>query len=368
MTGEQCKVSSFCEWQPLEEVIVGRVFQIRTPVFDRSFQLFFSDNFHDGYVFSDPEFDLPNRFVEEGQEDLEEFANTLTSFGIKVRRPAAICDSPSMFTSPYGWKGYVSPALNVRDQCLIYGDTIFETPPLIRARYYENDQLKPLFYEYMDSGANWLCAPRPMMTDNSFDDSYVRRTSPKNVQDVKASEHDIGIEMMIDGAQCMRLGKDVIINVANQNHELGYQWLKRNLPDVRFHKISIADSHIDGRLVPLAPGKVLVDARRIPSADMLPKVLRGWDIIPVTENELSQEAYEHEDISLASIAIDINVLSLDEKHVVVNKAATKVIKLLEKHGFVPVPVRFRHGRVLGGAFHCVTLDVRRRGGCEDYFS
>ncbi|MCJ8510351.1 hypothetical protein MUU53_20925 [Rhizobium lemnae] len=368
MSDPECLVSSYTEWQPLEEVIIGHVFQIRTPVFDRSFQLFFSDNFHDGYFFSDPEFDLPNRFVEEGQEDLEEFSQILSDFGIKVRRPTNIFDGPTLFSTPYGWKGYASPALNVRDQCLIYGNTILETPPLVRTRFYENDQLKPLFYEYLKSGANWISAPRPIMTDNSFDDSYVRRTSPKNAGEAVSTVHDIGVEMMIDGAQCMRLGKDIIINVANKNHELGFKWLKRNLPDVRFHKICIADSHIDGRLVPLAPGKLLVDGRRIPSNDMLPPLLQTWDVIRVTEQELSKEAYQYEDISLASIAIDINVLSLDEKHVVVNKAATRMIKLLEKNGMIPVPVRFRHGRVLGGAFHCVTLDVRRRGDCEDYFT
>ena len=94
--------------------------------------------------------------------------------------------------------------------------------------------------------------------------------------------------------------------------------------------------------------------------------VRKWDIIPVTAVELNPAAYEHENISLASIAIDINVLSIDEDKVVVNKAAKGVIKLLERHGFTPVPVTFRHGRVLGGAFHCVTLDVRRRGRCERF--
>jgi glycine amidinotransferase len=104
----------------------------------------------------------------------------------------------------------------------------------------------------------------------------------------------------------------------------------------------------------------------ITSVDMLPAALRKWDIIPVTAAELNPGAYEHENLSLASIAIDINVLSIDEDKVVVNKAAKGVIRLLERHGFTPVPVTFRHGRILGGAFHCVTLDIRRRGECETF--
>lgn len=360
------KVQSYTEWQPLEEIIVGNLFNVRSPTFDPSFRLFFNDNFKSGYFFADDEFDLPNKFVEEGQEDLENFCDVLRKEGVTVRRPEKIEGEPVMFTSPYGWRGYLSPALNVRDQTMIYGSKIIETPPLIRTRSFENDFLKPLFYEYMKEGATWISAPRPMMTDKSFDVSYVQRETPTNVPDLKPSPFDIGFEMMIDAAQCMRFGQDAVINVSNENHRLGAQWLRSVLPEIRFHEISISDSHIDGRLVPLCPGKLLIDARRIPSVDMLPPILRKWDIIPVTADELSNEAYEYEDISLASIAIDINVLSIDEKKVVVNAAAKGVIKLLEKNGFTPIPVRFRHGRVLGGAFHCVTLDVRRKGNCERF--
>jgi glycine amidinotransferase len=172
--------------------------------------------------------------------------------------------------------------------------------------------------------------------------------------------------MMLDGAQCMRFGQDIVINVANENHRLGYNWLRNVLPEARFHEICITDSHIDGRLVPLRPGKLLVDARFVTTRDMLPEALRKWDVIPVTAEELDTSIYEHENMALASIGVDINVLSIDENRVVVNKAAKGVIRLLESHGFTPIPVTFRHRRILGGAFHCVTLDVRRRGECERF--
>jgi glycine amidinotransferase len=360
------RVQSFTEWQPLEEVIVGRVFPVRTPASDLSFKLFFNDNLHKNYVFADKEFDLPNRFVEEGEEDLEQFSDTLRNEGVTVRRPAPIEPELTTFTSPYGFKGYLTPPLNIRDQTLIYGNKIIETPPLVRTRLYENDFLKPLFYEYMREGAVWLSAPRPMMVDMSFDYSYVLRVSPERKFPRSATRFDIGFEMLLDGAQCMRFGRDIVINVSNENHRLGYTWLKSVLPEARFHEICVTDSHIDGRLVPLRPGKLLIDARMITSLDMLPPALRKWDIIRVTAAELNPAAYEHESLSLASIAIDINVLSIDEHKVVVNRAAKGVIRLLEQHGFTPVPVNFRHGRILGGAFHCVTLDVRRRGTCESF--
>jgi N-dimethylarginine dimethylaminohydrolase len=45
-----------------------------------------------------------------------------------------------------------------------------------------------------------------------------------------------------------------------------------------------------------------------------------------------------------------------------------IARLLEKYGIDVVPVLLRHGRVLGGGPHCITLDVRRKGNLENYFS
>jgi glycine amidinotransferase len=40
---------------------------------------------------------------------------------------------------------------------------------------------------------------------------------------------------------------------------------------------------------------------------------------------------------------------------------------LESWGFEPIPCKFLHYAGFGGAFHCATLDVRRRGTLESYF-
>ena len=141
------KVSSYTEWQPLEEVIVGRVFNVRIPTFENSFKLFFNDNLKSGYFFADKEFNLPNKFIEEGQEDIEGFVEVLRKAGVTVRRPSETKSEPVMFSTPYGWSGYLTPPLNIRDQTLIWGNKILETPPLLRTRVYESNFLKPLFWQ-----------------------------------------------------------------------------------------------------------------------------------------------------------------------------------------------------------------------------
>jgi N-dimethylarginine dimethylaminohydrolase len=44
-----------------------------------------------------------------------------------------------------------------------------------------------------------------------------------------------------------------------------------------------------------------------------------------------------------------------------------LIKLLEKNGLDVLPLKLRHSRMMGGGFHCVTLDIRRKGTLERYF-
>jgi glycine amidinotransferase len=44
-----------------------------------------------------------------------------------------------------------------------------------------------------------------------------------------------------------------------------------------------------------------------------------------------------------------------------------MIRALKDWGFEPIPCPFLNYAPLGGAFHCATLDIRRRGGLQSYF-
>jgi hypothetical protein len=39
----------------------------------------------------------------------------------------------------------------------------------------------------------------------------------------------------------------------------------------------------------------------------------------------------------------------------------------EKQGLDVIPLKLRHAKMLGGGFHCVTLDIRRTGTLQRYF-
>ena len=66
------------------------------------------------------------------------------------------------------------------------------------------------------------------------------------------------------------------------------------------------------------------------------------------------------DIQLASSrGMDINVLSIDENTVLVNKNAKSVIKCLEAEHFNVIEVQLDYGELFAGGMHCSTLDLVR---------
>ncbi len=153
-------VNSFTEWGKLEEVILGSHYQTRIENFDTSLELLFHDNFvrlkrkHPKESYT-----ICKEFVEEREEDTAQVAELLTSLGVTVRRAEPITAVKPLVT-PY-WTGVTKACDNPRDQVLIVGDRIIETSCLLRNRYFENDLLKPVLYDYFRAGARWTCARGP---------------------------------------------------------------------------------------------------------------------------------------------------------------------------------------------------------------
>ena len=102
--------------------------------------------------------------------------------------------------------------------------------------------------------------------------------------------------------------------------------------------------------------------------DCLPEILKKWDVIYSPPMEYT-DRYDADYLSksIGSDWIDMNILSIDPNLVVVDRDQTALIRLLEKQGLDVIPLKLRHSKMLGGGFHCVTLDIRRRGTLQRYF-
>jgi glycine amidinotransferase len=384
------QLNSFDEWSPLREIIVGSGENYVSHERELSFDLFFHDNIARdnpsrsewyyprlssrsgrGQGTGSTQVPIRQRYVAELNEDLEGLAKVLESLSVTVHRPAD-ADAVTVEVRTPAWTASVIPPLNVRDNTLIAGDEIIETPPMIRSRYFETQLLKPIFQEYFQQGARWTVMPRPLMTDASFDLSYARASTAggptEPIENPQPSPYDVGLEIMLDAAQCLRLGRDIVVNISTANHALAVDWLERHLEGrFRIHRVrQLSDSHIDSMVLALRPGTLLVRSAQV--AGKLPGSLRSWDLIIPPPPESDNFPQYDDDLILTSPFIDLNVLSVSPDMVLVNDACPELMRKLEQHGFTVVPVQHRHRRLFGGGFHCFTLDTVRDGGAEDYLS
>jgi N-dimethylarginine dimethylaminohydrolase len=357
-------VNSHNGWSKLEEVVLGSAFHLDYSN-DVSFRLFFHQNLmKEPYADSSGRWEIfeqgptpSNRMRDELTEDLVGFRSILEDFGTIVRSPETLTDVKVVQTPD--WKAPMGHALMPRDILLVIGNEIIETAPMVRARYFETNLYKPLLMEYFRAGAKWTVAPRSRLRDENFDYSFV---SDRGYDGPIPAEH--AYEIMFDGAQVLRLGRDLVFNTSTENHALGAEWLQRHLGDTyRVHRVAITDNHIDSSVIALRPGTLLAQVSL--DVEELPEPIRSWDVIRYEAIDASD--VDHAGLPLlASQNIGINVLSLDEQTVVVQDIQTELIAELERRGFTPIPCRWRHGRTVGGGFHCLTLDVRRQSVLEDY--
>ena len=102
---------------------------------------------------------------------------------------------------------------------------------------------------------------------------------------------------------------------------------------------------------------MLLNASRV-NKSTCPQAFSDWEKIWVTDDQIvAQDFYQY---PYASKWIGLNMLVVDPNTVIVDAAQHDLIELLARKNFTVIPRTLRHSRTLGGGFHCVTLDLRRR--------
>ncbi|HWL87198.1 MAG TPA: hypothetical protein VNO21_15440 [Polyangiaceae bacterium] len=349
-------VSSHTEWDPLEEVIVGVVDGASFPPWHIALEPVLPHDQHQ--VFRDnagkP---FPAERIAAANKELEEFVHILEAEGVKVRRP-----EPARSREAYGAPGWTSTGLYSampRDVLLVFGDEIIECPLAWRSRYYETSAYRTLLKEYFRGGAKWSSAPKPDLPDELYDQDW---TEPPDGDPTRLVITEY--EPTFDAADFMRCGRDIFAQKSNVTNDFGIRWLARHLgSQYRIHVFEFDDPHpmhIDATLVPMAPGKLLVNPERVLQ---VPSIFRGWDVFHAPKPSIPSA----HTLYMTSKWINMNILMLDEKRVIVERQDEPMIAAVKRWGFDPVLCPFRNFNSFGGSFHCATLDVRRRGTLQSYF-
>lgn len=353
-------VCSHNEWDPLEEVIVGSVLGAAEPGYEPSLGCYFAP--------SDPK----RRFqggrpdaneVAKAQAQLDGFADLLRREGIIVRRPDFVDQSREQHALDFTTAAGGNTACP-RDVLLVVGDEIIEAPMARRCRYYEYRAYRSLVKSYFRQGARWTSAPKPSMSDELYRENYI-----ENGQKFDPNQHPVlsEFEPCFDAACFARLGRDIFWQPDLVSNEFGRAWLARHLgPIYRIHRVQFSDrfpEHIDATLVPIRPGLVLSN----PAHPCLDETLalfaaNHWEVVPAVRSVRRYAAAMN-----VSEWISMNILSLDERTVVVEAEEGPMIKLLESLGCRVLTCPFDQVYKFGGSFHCCTSDIRRRGSLQSYF-
>ncbi|MBI1206007.1 MAG: amidinotransferase [Azospirillum sp.] len=353
-------VNSYTEWDPLEEVIVGRADHACIPEWhavleatmpQRHWEFF---RRHGGRRFA-------AELLVEAARELDVLSQVLESEGVAVRRPDPVDWSVPFQTPAFGPIVGLYGAMP-RDVLLVVGDEIIEAPMAWRCRYFEPLAYRSLLKGYFRQGARWTAAPKPELAD----DFYIA-APPGGGYNINLGISAVSeAEPVFDAADFCRVGRDIFCQRSHVTNQFGIAWLARHLgPAFRVHTLAFDDPnamHIDASFVPLAPGRLLVNPARL-TPNTLPAMFDQWEILIAPEPTVS----ESHPFYFTSRWLSLNVLSLDERRVVVEAEEQPMIDFLKSKGFEPIPVKFRNFGSLGGAFHCATCDVRRRGGLQSYF-
>lgn len=337
------------EWDDLEEVIVGSITGgIKSKIGIDQKAIEFSEVDDYNLLETGP---FPQKVIEETEEDLNELASIFQKLGIKVRRPAPIDHSIEFSTADWKTDGFYSYC--PRDSILVVGDKLIETPMTMRSRFLEQFAFKDSMLDYMKEGYKWFSAPKPRLLDSTY--SLKSKGLALN-----------NLEPIFDAANILKAGYDLFYLVSNTGNEMGAQWLSSILGNE--YKVNLCRNmydgiHIDSTISLLRPGLVLLNPARV-KEDNLPEKLKKWDKIWCPN--LVDTGFTGSR-PLSSIWVGMNLLMITPKLAVVDSDQKELIGLLEKNKIDVIQLKLRHSRTLGGGFHCVTLDTKRKGILENYF-
>ena len=304
-------INSCNEWDPLEAIVVGSATNANWPMTDPVFaeeartSLWTKTPAPSGPV--------PQFIIDEANRELDILSETIVRYGSIVYRPR-----PMDFVERKGMYNYCP-----RDRLLIAGDTVLDCNMMYPCRNQEIEN----YYRLIADARNIFTMPR-----------------------------DQG--MVLDAANICRLGDTWLFLESASGNRAAYDWLCRKFRDITIELVNFYSGvHIDSTITPLREGLVLLNANRV-SEQNCPKAFKDWEKIYVTEDQIvAQDFYQY---PYASKWIAMNMLALDPETVIIDAAQTQLITILKSKGIDSIPLTLSHSRTLGGGFHCVTLDTRRR--------
>ena len=397
------KINSWDEFQSLEELVVGACY-------DSSF---FDD------VKNIRARDALKKIIDDTNEDIENFISTMESHNIKCYKPdvkkLGYKDSILDYVNVNGELGYrknvgddndesnfwntgvnpsliPNPPLQPRDDSIVMGNKLLVTDPGTFATRKLLPQYKEWFGEenidltIHDKEIHFARSERNLT-------NYLKRNNipvTKNNLKKYSQDEDCMLQAFCS-PNLTRIGNTCLVDTW-QVPGVVEEFLSKYYPNFNYKKIFIG-GHNDAVFSVIKPGLVVATRDLEPYKD----IFKGWNIIWFEDPNWMQvkdwlelknknqgkwwvPEEEHNDEftyfvesflgdwtgMVEETVFDVNCLVLDDKHVVVNTENPYLIENLKKHGMEPVVCPLRHRFFWDGGWHCLTLDIKRKGGQIDY--
>jgi scyllo-inosamine-4-phosphate amidinotransferase 1 len=302
-------IDSRNEWDPLQAIVVGSASMANWPSSDLVFAKEASRTlWTETPVPSGP---VPGWIVEEANVELDKLTEILVDYGAVVYRPI-----PMDFVAQKGMYNYCP-----RDRLIVAGDVVVDCNMMYPCRNQESQALRTV-----------------------LDQARIIKTMPR----------DQG--MTLDAANVCRLGDTWLYLESHSGNRAAYNWLCEQFPEINIELCNFyAGVHIDSTIVPIREGLVLLNGSRVNESNC-PRAFDSWEKIYIND-VFPQGFFEY---PYASKWIALNMLVLDPETVIVDSQQTELITVLKSKGVDAIPHTLSHSRTLGGGFHCVTLDTRRK--------
>jgi N-dimethylarginine dimethylaminohydrolase len=332
---------------------------------------------------------IPDKILAEVSEDLTDYARALKELGVEVIRPPRISGEPVLETEFF--YSYGRDFYNMRDLHIVLGNKILSSSPSQPNRILEINELREFLSKVSkESDLEFLISPEPYLRDNPVYPN-IRNASGDLVSMEESLAPILGSvtqeiwhrlsenEILFDAANIVRYDGNALYLVSSTGNSKAYDWL--NSIDTGFH-IQQTDvyrsSHIDSTILPLDQDTFLVNSVRVnpmnlPVSIKDKRILYFKDVAIIPQSEITfhqkYRATAAEQIEkvgfqtnlqeMSSPWAGMNVLSIDEKTVMVESNQIQLIRYLESNGYSVIPIRMRHAYTMLGGLHCTTLDIKR---------
>ena len=307
---------------------------------------------------------FPIELINEENVNLNNFANKLSDFGIKVYRPERrnLSSNNSDMDIDYSASQFWRTRTYMQGRCprdliLIVENKVIICPTIFRGR---RKEIEYFYSEILENIKN-NCSDVEIIDLRQYS---LLKDDVFKLDNYDDSNHCIvsEAEPIFDAASVLKISeKKLLYQISNFSNYKGLDLLQTILPD--FEIIPLKNwyngLHIDSTISILNNKCILFNPTRC-TYDLCKQTFSKHGFIKFIACPDNVYDHGHKYISTSSKWIAMNLLVIDPELAIVDEKQTELMSILKSECNInSVPVHIPLGRDFGGGAHCITLDLER---------